>query len=480
MSRIKISENLFLEVNELNKFVSFIKDDGYKKIIKPLIKSYGIVKDDNNSNFKVTKKSGSSNTVIINSGLAFDNNLDAIVSDNNLEMVINNTGVKCWIILSRGVSNLEIGTVTVSSDGSLSGTSTKFKEVLRGQPNFPVKVKFNSTNNIGEYEVIKVLSDTYAILSGSLISEASLKYSVIGTFTPGFQPSQENKQIYEYDSYSISVIDSDNKPNLEEGQFILASIEFSIDEMTVTDERINYMFNGSYSRKGDSNFFENSLVSLMSVNTIGGINSVNTVSADFELIIEHGYKINSHALVVNSSTNILSILNGSCNFLGSGNIPNDLFSGWILFNRKNMKYAVIDGNTNKDIYISNLDSDLMNGTDNELIIVPDFKEIEYEITVSSNVDSPAFPFYHKNSICNKNSRIRFYAYMPSVSESFSDSVTVSIKYRMLDDSGNQYPFLPLSVAQFINIKGQYETLSDSSFDINLADIEPQEKQRNYS
>ena len=51
---------------------------------------------------------------------------------------------------------------------------------------------------------------------------------------------------------------------------------------------------------------------------------------------------------------------------------------------------------------------------------------------------------------------------------------------MIDNSGKLYPYSNLAIAQFENVNGQSETLSESSFNINLADIEPQAKQRNYS
>ena len=196
MSRLKLSENLFLEVKELNRLVKFLTDDGYKRLLQSIIKSNGIVKNTSNNNFKTTAKVGTSNVITINSGLAFDSNLDAIVMDNNLEMTIENTGVKRWLILSRDVNNYEEGTVSINTDGSLTGIGTEFSKILRGQPNFPVKIKLESTVNTSEYEVVTVLSDNSAILSGDFTAEASLKYSVIGTFTPGFQTLSENKQIY--------------------------------------------------------------------------------------------------------------------------------------------------------------------------------------------------------------------------------------------------------------------------------------------
>lgn len=482
MSKLKISENLFLEVNELQRLVKFLEEDGYKRIVRTFVKSYGIVQDASNSYFKVTPKSGSTNTVVINSGLAFNSNLDAIVMENDLELVIDNIGIKRWLVLERAVKNSETGTVSINLDGSLTGIGTEFTKVLRGQANFPVKVKFNSLLNSGEYEVVRVISDNSAILSGSFVVESGLRYSVIGTFTPGFQPLEENKTIYEYDSYKISIIDSSDKPVVNENQFIIASIEFNpVGIMSVSDERINCMFNNPYTRGTViENNTKNPLVSLLNVSAIGGINAVDTVSANFELIIEHGYTILQYELNVSSTTNIFNITEGKCNFLGSGDIPDGMFRGWLLVNRKNMKFVKIDNNVNKSLYILNFDTSIIAPTGNDFIIVPNFQDIEYQVFVSENVDKPEVPFYFKRSIYNAFSRFNFHLFMPSVSPSFSENVTVSIKYRMSDSSENQYPFDNLSIAQFVNVKGQSETLSNSSFNINLAEIEPQEKQRNYS
>ena len=192
MSRLKFSENLFLEVNELQRLVKFLADDGYKLAIKSMSKSFGIVENSGNTYFKVTAKAGTANTVIINPGIAFTTDVDAIVMENAVEMQILNTGINRWLVLSRDVKNIETGTVTINTDGSLSGIGTEFTKVLRGQPNFPTKVKFESTLNSGEYEVVSVVSDTSAILAGSFVNENNLKYSVIGTFTPGFQPLAAN------------------------------------------------------------------------------------------------------------------------------------------------------------------------------------------------------------------------------------------------------------------------------------------------
>lgn len=483
MSKLKFSENLFLEVNELQRLVKFLADDGYKLAIKSISKSFGIVENSGNTYFKVTNKAGTSNVVVVNPGIAFTTEMDAIVMENALEMQIYNTGVNRWLVLSRAVKNTEPGTVSINTDGSLSGIGTNFTKVLRGQPNFPTKVKFESSLNSGEYEVVSVISDTSAILAGSFTNESMIKFSVIGTFTPGFQPIEDNKLIYEYDSYNIRVIDSADKPSLSADEFIIAGISYDASGgMNISDERIYSMFNNPYVQQSSSSdtASKNPLASLLSVAAVGGVNAVNTISVDLEMIVEHGYTISKYELITTSVSNSFNILSGSSNYLGTGNIPDGLFNGWLLVNRTNMKYAKIDSNSNKSLFISNLDTSMILDNNNDFVVVPNFLEMEYEVKVSSNVNLPAKPFYFRASIWNISERMRVYAFFPSVSDAFTDEITISIGYRMLDNSGKQFPFANLAIAQFTNINGIAETLSGSSFVVNLADIEPQAKQRNYS
>jgi hypothetical protein len=280
MSRIKLSENLFLEVAELNRMIKFLSEDGYKLLIKSLVKKYGIVEDDGGNGFKVTLKPGTLDTIVVNPGLAFTPDLDAIVLEDEVEFQIQNTGMSRWLIISRGVSNIEEGVVTINADGSIDGTGTKFTEVLRGQPNFPTKVRFQSSQNTEDYEVVSVVDDRTAILVGEFTPEQNLKYSVIGTFTPGFQPLDENKTIYEYDSCSFRIVDSESKPSVEEGEFIIA--EFTFDGgggMTINDERVYNIFNDEsvIQGQGQNSSYLNPLASLLQVGAVRGIRSVGTI-----------------------------------------------------------------------------------------------------------------------------------------------------------------------------------------------------------
>ena len=55
MSRLKISENLFLEKNELNRLIKSVVDDGYKRLLSPMVTNFGIVRDSQNNSFKIVK-----------------------------------------------------------------------------------------------------------------------------------------------------------------------------------------------------------------------------------------------------------------------------------------------------------------------------------------------------------------------------------------------------------------------------------------
>lgn len=472
MSKLIISENLFLEVNELNRLMKFLTDDGYKQLVKPLIKSFGIVQNESNSNFKVAKVNN--NAISIQPGLAFDSNLNAIVSNEILNVSVSYSTIKKWVILSHKFSNLESGKVSLNKQGNLSGEGTEFLEVLRGQPNFPVKVKIHSGVNSGEYEVVKVISRNEAILSGDFVNDgAQVNYSVIGTFTPGFLPDEENKQIYQYDSFNIEILESISKPIINLNQYILSSITFSGSTLNVTDERGNYKFNNSNVQNSNFENETNILASLLSIKSLSKSTSENSPVANFEVLLEHGYTVTNYTFSPGNQNSVFNIVSGNCNFLGSGviTIP-DVFKGWVLLNRANMKSAEINGNIGNSLTISNFDTSIFEVENNDFIIIPNFKEIEYEITLSGNLRNPEIPFRYKSSISGIKNRVNFYAYFKDFGVGYDDTISVNIKYRMLDDSGKKYPFNNLAIQQYNDIKGGTPLLVKGTLKINLSDINP--------
>lgn len=465
MSDLIISPNLFLETNELNRFKKFLRDDGYKLIAKYLTKSFGVAQNANNTLLKVSQKIGTSNIVVINSGVAFDSNLNAITLENDVQMTIQNTGVKQWIAISYNFTNNERGTVNISSIGSLSGIGTEFMQVLRGQPNFPTKVKLISELNYGEYEVVDVTSDSTATLAGSFVSENGLKYNVIGTFTPGFQPTEENKNIYQYDSCSIRIIESKDKPIIGGDEFILASIVYDgIGAMTVTDERLSYLFNyDKVTSTGAIASTNNPLASLRKTTIVN--------DRRLEIQFEYGYTIKKYELITTSTSNTFNVITGESLFLGSGNIPNDLFAGWLLLNRKNMKTVIIDSNVNKALLISKFDSSIIETDDNDFVIIPNYSEIEIEMSLSGTKYSEKdAKFYRRLSMQNIINRW-------DIPIQYLDTA-LSLRYRMISGTVETTPFQKFAVTQFDNIEGIKETLADSSLSFNVP--EPEYVLRNYS
>ena len=143
-----------------------------------------------------------------------------------------------------------------------------------------------------------------------------------------------------------------------------------------------------------------------------------------------------------------------------------------------MKYAKIDSNIGGNLYISDFDAEIIDKNTNDFVIVPNFTEIEYEVKLNNGTIRPSVPFYFRESIANLNSRIRVYALFPSFGG--ADNITISIHYRFIDNSGKRYAFQDLAVAPYVNVNGEQETLANSSFSVDIASIEPEEKQRNYS
>lgn len=383
MSKLKISPNLFLEVNELNKLVQFLGEDGYKPLLKHLTKSFGIAQNENNTYFKVSRKNEAQNIVIINAGVAFDPNLNRILLLEDKELEIPNTGNNQWILISYAPTNNEEGTVNISAQGALSGVGTKFTSVLRGQPNFPTKVKFDSSINTEEYEVVDVASDTVATLVGSFAAEQGLKYQVVGTFTPGFQPNDEDKTIYEYDSCRIDIVESEDRPELTEGQYIIAKVSYVNDVISVSDERIRNLFN--YEAKINEDINTDTLQSDPFVAL-----RQTTVRSErmLDIQFEWGYTINRFELVTSADRNTFNIITGSSKYISSNKIPDGIFKGWLLVNRKNMVSVIIDDNASNALYITKLNPLMITDEgDDEFVVVPNVKDIEVEVTLSKIIKS---------------------------------------------------------------------------------------------
>lgn len=250
MSSVKINNDLFLGKEELNRFRRFLDESGYRRFIGLMTKSFGVVKNFRDGSFDSFKVEigGSGQIKVLGNSFAVDENLNLIHNPTDINFNIPNDSSWYWVKINHTKTNLEQGTVSLASDGSLSGVNTKFSEVLRGSPNYPSRVRLYSIDSNGFYtqfegeaEVVSVLSDTSAFIhlySGSL--PGTMRYSVVGTFTPSIVVPEGNKMIFEYDYVTIELvpeITEDVPPVKSTDEYYIARVKNSGGTVTINDKR---------------------------------------------------------------------------------------------------------------------------------------------------------------------------------------------------------------------------------------------------
>lgn len=254
MSKILYQPNLFLELQELQRTWDFLQEKGSEKYKGELINSYGVIPESYHKMgfaYNVTV-SATVDSIDIVPGVAINKNFDYLLGSGETMILPQNPTDIYFIRITYSATNLEIGAVEVDSIGSMVGVNTKFTQVLRGQPNFPTKVRFydpgTKTWLLNEYEVLRVVDDLNVILQGDFTTPIpnGYKYAVVGAFSPDYFPSNDGL-IYEYDSVTIDYdtgIDINNPPTLTADlQFYIAACQNIGGAVTVLkDMRPDYKF----------------------------------------------------------------------------------------------------------------------------------------------------------------------------------------------------------------------------------------------
>lgn len=245
---LKISNNLFLGLQELNHLKNSLREQGYEKIFKQMISSYGIVSPYNSLQFTNLQVVDSAlGQLTIKPGIAIDNDLNIIDVKSDLVDVITvpNDGVQRFVVISYIPTVIEQGTVNIQADGSIVGVGTSFVSRMRGLPNFPAKIVFpQSTLNTEEYIVQAVQSDTLASLNvagSQIIAQNNQKYAVVGTFTPGISVASEEKYPFINDNYQIQLKSDDQL--IDGKEFVLARVSNTGGIVTIVDQRVTNIFN---------------------------------------------------------------------------------------------------------------------------------------------------------------------------------------------------------------------------------------------
>lgn len=247
MSRLNIHNDLFLALQELNRQQKFHKEDGYIRLFQSIINSFGIVNTDIDSSFDNFKVEGGTNVGTIKIAVdsyAVDDDIDIIFQEAIDNVAVTDDSNWYWVKVSHQEDNVEEGTIDLAVNGDITGTGTKFTEVLRDQSNYPVKMNFpGSASNTGDYQVVSILSDTQAVLSGStgFTNENGLDYKVVGSFTPGINPVGDDRLPYFYDSCNLELILEtvlDVPPAKTAGEeFYVARVQNIGGAMTIFDKR---------------------------------------------------------------------------------------------------------------------------------------------------------------------------------------------------------------------------------------------------
>lgn len=487
MSKLKISENLFLEKNELVKAQTFFTTEGWQRAVRSLIKKFGVVQNVDLSSFAVVS-SASANSVDVLPGLAYNTAMEAIVSVNRVTVPIGAavTGQDKWIVLRRAITNNEIGTVAIQTDGSLTGTGTEFTKVLRGQPNFPTKVRFTtSAQNVYEYEVVSVVSDTSAVLSGSFTAETGLRYSVVGTFTPGFIPSAGDKEIYEYDHFEIEVINSASRPEVGVDEFIIAQLAYSSENSySIVDLRGDCAFSAETVVNDNDSVGQNPFVSLLALRQVGGT-LLGERFGRIELLIEYSYKVESFNYISTENGWLLTVLSGSCNAVGTApsSFPNGMFDGFIVINRDNMRSVKILSQQGNRFTIENRkDAAKLLSDNSDLIIVPDFTHLEVAVSLDSNVLMTNVPFTKETGAADGRLRMTIDVEYPDGEDvSLASTVNLKLKYRMFSSEGYRgYPFTFNAATYHDYTDDTDKTSVAGDVILNVDEMVPTGDQRNYS
>lgn len=342
MSYLKINEELFLEKAELNRFEQGVRDNGFAFDKKMDTAIWGIIRNkfyDPNFDFLKIVDTANPDKFRIQNGFAYDiDRLTIKWTKGDTDIVIPTSNQKYWIRISHEYSNTEEGYVSVggANKSLINGIGTKFTEILRGQPNFPSKIRFtNSQYYTLEYEILEVIDDNNVLVQGIFNTlETDLQIVVVGTFTPGVQVLATHKDIFMYDNCKMELIlDNGFTPPVVAGkEFILGSVFYDNSGILIEDYRWNFVHEDFTHRKVDDISTIDKLVGVESVKKIGVANTDSYV-----YIVNFDFKFNITGEVQNNFNSTIHINNG---YGGVWNGTSEFVDG----DFDNWRYYYTDGN----------------------------------------------------------------------------------------------------------------------------------------
>jgi hypothetical protein len=253
MSELNINRNIFLEKEELKRLQKFLADDITKTLFVKNTTEFGLVLSDfvNSTDFQIQAGTNVGTVKLVNDSFALDKDGLLIYQKAFDNLLVTNNGLWYWVKVSQKYNHAEIGTFSIDTEGTVSGTNTLFTEVLRGQSSeVPVKIKFRKADgstlvNDQIYEVVDITDDSNITLTGgTFAAESNLEYIVIGS-TPISEAITEaqSEGLYKYDSCNLQLIAEefeDTPPEInyvEDKDFYLARVKNNSGTITLQDKR---------------------------------------------------------------------------------------------------------------------------------------------------------------------------------------------------------------------------------------------------
>ena len=384
MSKLKNSNQMFLGSQELDRQSKFIVDEGFKRNLLQNTAKFGVIRQANDPSFNAFRVESGANSSTIrvpvdSFALNADGNMIYKTAQDNINIV--NDSQWYWVKIAHKLSPIEVGTVSVDVAGNMTGIGTKFTEVLRGQPNFPARISFSGASlNTLQYDVVEVINDVSAVLSGVFQSESTLSYAVFGTFTPGHTPPLLDQYPFQYDACQFDIILEtvlDTPPSVvADYEFLIARVRSVAGILEIQDKRQDVWKTQVGSFISSVNKDDNVLIG------VEEIRFDHTQGTKEKNQIKLGWGFRSSNFTYDSSLRKLTINAGSGGrFKSTADFTTGDFDGWLVYDRAGVWRKIISSTisgSDINLFLDILDpSDAYEVTDT-VAIVPDAEEIEFQ------------------------------------------------------------------------------------------------------
>jgi len=396
----------FLGKFEIDSFRQSLDDNGFRMNLKDNSLTFGIIKNTKNNTFdNALVENDSAGHIKHKEIRAIDKNGDLIyktlTTDIDLTAILTDS-VWYWMKIAHQYSSVEAGTVDVDISGNLVGTGTSFLTTLRGEPDFPTKIKFiNAVNNTLEYEILEVIDDNHAILNtiGASV-ETDLTYAIVGTFTPGKVIPTADKYPIQYDSCLLTYVQeavAETPPTITniDLEFYIARVRVVTGVVELQDKRSLYIWR----TRADYNFINMSKALYTDVGAkIIGIEAAkydNTLSPRDKNIVYMGWAFRSSTFSVDPETNKVTLNAGEGGrFKSTSDFADHDFDGFRLYT-KDGSYSLIKSSlktgTDIKLILDTLDYKKYNGITQELLVTPDAEEIEFSFSINPTPTDAELP-----------------------------------------------------------------------------------------